>query len=165
MENFFVDNFLRTYHTKDPKEIIIDLDATDDRIHGNQEGSYFHGYYGHYCYLPLYIFCEGYLLQAKLRPCNIDASSGSKEELARIIPKIREKWSKVRIIIRGDGGFCREEIMAWCEQNNVDYIFGLSKNERLKTKLFKQMKKAKVKYYIPKLFKFGYIPQSIDLWV
>jgi len=97
IENYFVNIFLKTYHTKNPKEIIIDLDATDDRIHGKQENAYFHGYYGHYCYLPLYIFCEGYLLQAKLIPCNIDASEGAKEELERIIPMIRNQWRDVKI--------------------------------------------------------------------
>jgi hypothetical protein len=130
-----------------PTEIIIDVDATDDRIHGNQEGKYFHGYYGDYCYLPLYIFCKNYLLAAKLRPCNIDASEGTREELEKIIPQIRKKWPNVRIIIRGDAGFCRDEIMSLCEENNVEYIFGLAKNNRLLKKLYKKMKKARAKYY------------------
>jgi len=146
IENYFINNFLMTYPDV-PTEIIIDVDATDDRIHGNQEGKYFHGYYGDYCYLPLYIFCENYLLAAKLRPCNIDASEGTKEELERIIPQIKEKWPNVRIIIRGDAGFCRDEIMSWCEENNVEYVFGLAKNNRLLKKLYKKMKKARVKYY------------------
>ena len=146
IENYFVDQFLMTYPNI-PSEIIIDIDATDDRIHGDQEGKYFHGYYGDYCYLPLYIFCENYLLAAKLRPCNIDASDGTKEELERIISQIRQKWPNVRIIIRGDAGFCRDEIMAWCEENNVDYIFGIPKNNRLLKKLYKKMKKARAKYY------------------
>jgi hypothetical protein len=146
IENYFVDKFLNTY-PETPEEIIIDVDATDDLIHGNQEGKYFHGYYGDYCYLPLYIFCENYLLSAKLRPCNIDASDGTKEELERIILQIREKWPKVRIIIRGDAGFCRDEIMSWCEQNNVYYVFGIAKNNRLLKKMYKKMKKARAKYY------------------
>lgn len=146
IENYFVHNFLITYPTI-PSEIIIDVDATDDRIHGNQEGKYFHGYYGDYCYLPLYIFCGSYLLQAKLRECNIDASKGTTEELMRIIPMIREKWPNVKIIVRGDAGFCRDEIMSWCEENNVDYIFGIAKNNRLLKKMYKKMKKARSKYY------------------
>lgn len=146
IENYFVDKFLNTY-PKTPKEIIIDVDATDDLIHGDQEGKYFHGYYGDYCYLPLYIYCENYLLAAKLRPCNIDASKGTKEELERIIAQIRQKWSNVQIIIRGDAGFCRDEIMVWCEKNNVDYIFGISKNNKLLKKMYKKMKKARAKYY------------------
>jgi hypothetical protein len=146
IEKYFVEKFLSSY-SKAPKEIIIDVDATDDLIYGNQEGKYFHGYYGDYCYLPLYIFCDNHLLQAKLRPCNIDASAGTKEELERIIGQIREKWSNVNIIIRGDSGFCRDEIMSRCEANNVYYIFGIPKNNRLLKTMYKKMKKAKAKYY------------------
>jgi hypothetical protein len=146
IENYFIEKFLTTYPSA-PREIIIDVDATDDSIHGNQEGKYFHGYYGDYCYLPLYIFCENYLLQAKLRPCNIDASEGTKEELKKIIPKIRQKYTNVKIIIRGDAGFCRDEIMSWCEENNVDYVFGIAKNNRLLKQMYKKMKKARSKYY------------------
>jgi hypothetical protein len=130
IESFFVEIFL-SQHKKPLKEIIIDLDATDDKIHGNQEGRFFHGYYDCYCYLPLYIFCGDDLLGAKLRPSNIDASLGAKEEIERIVSQIREKWTNVRITIRGDSGFCRNEIMSWCEENNVYYIFGHAKNSRL----------------------------------
>ena len=115
-----------------PKQIWLDLDATDDPLHGTQEGRFFHGYYGHYCYLPLYIFWGEALLCARLRPSNIDASAGSVEELDRIVAQIRQRWPQVRIIIRGDSGFCREEIMAWCEANQVDFVLGLAKNDRLK---------------------------------
>ena len=102
-------------HAQAPPQIILDLDSTDDPLHGNQEGRFFHGYYGHYCYLPLYIFCGEHLLCARLRPANIDGAAGSVEELARLVQQIRQAWPEVRIIVRGDSGFCREELMAWCE--------------------------------------------------
>jgi len=114
-----------------PAAIWLDLDATDDPIHGQQEGRFFHGYYGHYCYLPLYIFCGEHLLCARLRPADIDASAGSVEELARIIRQIRRRWPQTRIGIRGDSGFCREPVMAGCEAQGVDYVLGLARNERL----------------------------------
>jgi DDE family transposase len=133
-------------HSEPPEEIILDLDATDDPLHGNQEGRFFHGYYGHYCYLPLYIFCGEFLLCARLRPSNIDASAGSVGELKRIVKQIRGVWPKVRIVVRGDSGFCREELMAWCEAEGVDYLLGLAKNERLKKKIKKEMQKAKRLY-------------------
>lgn len=145
VETAFVDIFLNA-HREAPESIIIDLDATDDLIHGNQEGRFFHGYYGNYCYLPLYIFCGGFLLAAKLRSSNIDASAGTIDELSRIIPLIRARWPKVKIIVRGDSGFCREDIMAWCEQNNVDYLFGLAKNSRLLGAIEQQIKKAGKRY-------------------
>lgn len=141
IEKLLVDCFLDA-HCEAPESIVIDFDATDDPIHGDQEGRFFHGYYGNYCYLPLYIFCGDFLLAAKLRSSNIDASAGTVEELARIVPQIRERWPLVKIIIRGDSGFCREEIMAWCEGNGVDYLFGLAKNNRLLGKIERQMKKA-----------------------
>ena len=142
VENLFVDLFLDGQR-KVPKSIILDLDATDDPVHGNQEGRFFHGYYGHYCYLPLYITCGDFLLCAKLRPSNIDASAGSVEELERIISRIRARWPKVKIMIRGDGGFCREEIMSWCESKRVDFVLGLAKNERLKAKIEVEIEQAK----------------------
>ena len=115
-----------------PTQIVLDLDATDDPLHGQQEGRFFHGYYGSYCYLPLYIFCGEALLCARLRPSNIDAAAGSVEELDRIVGQIRAAWPAVKICIRGDSGFCRDAIMTWCEENGVDYVIGLAKNERLK---------------------------------
>jgi hypothetical protein len=118
-------------HPTPPEEIIIDLDATDDPLHGHQEGRFFHGYYDCYCYLPLYIFCGRHLLAAKLRPANIDASAGAVEEIAGIVAQIRAGWPTVRIILRADSGFAREALMAWCEANGVDFIFGLAKNGRL----------------------------------
>src|SRR6202167_1258305 len=130
IEALFVDLFLEA-HAKAPKEIILDLDATDDPLHGLQEGRFFHGYYDCYCYLPLYVFCGRHLLAAKLRPSNIDGSAGAKEEIARIVGQIRARWPRVRILLRGDSGFCREELMSWCEVNRVDFLFGLARNPRL----------------------------------
>ena len=130
VEQLFVELFLQAYPTP-PEEIVLDLDATDDPVHGRQEGRFFHGYYDAYCYLPLYIFCGEHLLCAKLRPSNIDASAGALDELERIVAQIRARWPEVRIVIRGDSGFCREPIMAWCEANGVDYVLGLARNARL----------------------------------
>jgi len=129
-------------HRDPPPEIVLDLDCTDDPLHGEQEGRFFHGYYGHYCYLPLYIFCGDHLLGARLRPSNIDASAGCVEELERIVGQIRQAWSQVKITLRGDSGFCREELMAWCEQNQVDYVLGLAKNERLKAESVAELRQA-----------------------
>jgi hypothetical protein len=130
IEALFVDVFLEA-HRRAPGQIILDLDATDDPLHGNQEGRFFHGYYDCHCYLPLYIFCGRHLLAAKLRRSNIDASAGAVEEIARIVAQIRRRWPKVRILLRGDSGFAREALMAWCEANRVDFLFGLARNERL----------------------------------
>jgi Transposase DDE domain group 1 len=134
IESLFVDLFLDA-HNKPPKQIVLDLDATDDPLHGNQEGRFFHGYYDCYCYLPLYIFCGRHLLAAKLRRANVDAASGAVEETARIVGQIRGRWPRVRILLRGDSGFCRDALMAWCEANQVDYVFGLARNERLEQAL------------------------------
>jgi len=142
---FFTDIFLQSY-AKPPSTIVLDLDATDDLIHGHQLGRFFHGYYKNYCFLPLYIFCGEHLLCARLRPSDIDASAGSVKELDRIVRQIRSEWPDVRIIIRGDSGFCREPIMSWCERNDVDYVLGLAKNERLKKEIVDQMQQAKKLY-------------------
>ena len=130
IEGLFVDLFLDS-HAATPRRIILDLDATDDPLHGHQEGRFFHGYYDCYCYLPLYVFCGKQLLAAKLRRSNIDASAGAKDELARIVGQIRGRWPRVEILLRADSGFAREELMVWCEANAVDYVFGLARNERL----------------------------------
>src|SRR5271168_774748 len=130
IEGLFVDLFLEAHATA-PKEIILDLDATDDPLHGHQEGRFFHGYYDCYCYLPLYVFCGRHLLAAKLRPSNIDGSAGAKEEIARIVGQIRARWPGTRILLRADSGFAREALMAWCEQSRVDFVFGLARNARL----------------------------------
>src|SRR5271169_3254485 len=130
IKGLFVDLFLEA-HDRAPNEIILDLDATDDRLHGHQEGRFFHGYYDCYCYLPLYVFCGRHLLAAKLRPSNIDASAGSVEEVARIVAQIRRRWPRTRILLRADSGFAREALMAWCERSRVDFVFGLTRNARL----------------------------------
>ena len=126
-----------------PEEIVIDLDATDDRLHGNQEGRFFHGYYGDYCYLPLYLFIGEQLVCARLRESNQDASAGAVEEVERIVARLRRRWPEARIILRADSGFCREELMSWCEQNGVDYVFGLAKNARLTKRIRKALNKAR----------------------
>ena len=130
IEALFVDLLLEA-HDRPPQQIILDLDATDDPLHGDQEGRFFHGYYDCYCYLPLYVFCGRHLLAAKLRPSNIDASAGSVEEVARIVAQIRRRWPRTRILLRANSGFAREALMAWCEMNQVDFVFGLARNARL----------------------------------
>ncbi len=143
-ERFFVDHFLRRYNSGcQPGQIILDLDATDDPLHGKQEGRFFHGFYNCYCYLPLYIFCDDYLLAAKLRPSDIDAAQGADEELERIVAQIREVWPKVKIVVRGDSGFCREWLMSWCEEKGVEYLFGIARNERLRVAIESEMEQAR----------------------
>src|SRR5258707_2918991 len=134
IKRLFVDLFLEA-HGRPAKQIILDLDATDDPVHGNQEGRFFHGYYDCYCYLPLYVFCGDQLLVAKLRKADIDASAGAADEIARVIARIRARWPKVRIILRADSGFAREELMAWCEANDVEFLFGLAQNARLNAEI------------------------------
>ena len=145
VDRTLVDLFLAA-HREPPQQIILDLDSTDDPLHGQQEGRFFHGYYGHYCYLPLYIFCGEMLLCARLRPSNIDGAAGSVEELQRIVAQIRETWPEVKVIVRGDSGFCREELMAWCEANQVEYVLGLAKNERLKAEIAAELQQAFEQY-------------------
>lgn len=142
IEQLIVDLFLDA-HAKPPREIVLDLDATDDPLHGDQEGRFFHGYYDCYCYLPLYVFCGRHLLASKLRRSNIDASAGSVEEMDRIVGQIRARWPRVKIVLRADSGFAREALMAWCEENRVDYVFGLSRNARLEARISGALAKAK----------------------
>jgi hypothetical protein len=130
IERLLVDLFLEAHRTA-PRQVVLDLDATDDPLHGHQEGRFFHGYYDCYCYLPLYVFCGSQLLAAKLRRSNIDASAGAVEEGARIVARIRTRWPGAAILLRADSGFAREALMTWCEANRVDYLFGLARNERL----------------------------------
>jgi hypothetical protein len=130
-------------HRSPPEEIILDLDATDDPLHGQQEGRFFHGYYGHYCYLPLYVFCGDPLLCARLRTANGDASAGALDEVQRIVSHLRQHWPAVRIILRADSGFCREELMRWCEDHQVDYVFGLARNRRLEAMLGEALAEAR----------------------
>ena len=141
IEALFVDLFLEA-HAKAPKEIVLDLDATDDPLHGHQEGRFFHGYYDCYCYLPLYVFCGRHLLAAKLRPSNIDGSAGAVEEVARIVAHIRARWPKTRLLLRADSGFAREALMVWCEENRVDFVFGLARNARLVAEIAVQLLEA-----------------------
>src|SRR4051812_24222108 len=143
VERLFVSLFLQA-HARPPERIVLDLDATDDPIHGHQLGRFFHGYYKNYCYLPLYIFCGDHLLCARLRPANIDASAGAVKHLRRIVAQIREAWPEVRVLIRGDSGFCREEILRWCEDNGVDYLVGLAKNKRLSGMIVEELEQARV---------------------
>jgi hypothetical protein len=145
IERLFVDLFLQA-HPAAPARLVLDLDATDDPLHGHQEGRFFHGYYKEFCYLPLYVFCGEYLLAARLRTADNDASYGSVEELERIIAQIRAVWPEVRILLRADSGFCREELMAWCEMHGVDYLFGLAKNSRLVEALAPALADAHARY-------------------
>jgi hypothetical protein len=141
VDRLLVELFLQG-HTQAPGEIILDLDATDDPLHGKQEGRFFHGYYGCYCYLPLYIFCGEHLLCARLRRSDIDASAGALEDVQRIVGQIRARWPAVSIIVRADSGFARDALMAWCEEQSVDYVFGLAKNARLRRMLAKELYEA-----------------------
>jgi Transposase DDE domain group 1 len=118
-------------HAVAPQRIVLDIDTTDMALHGNQEDRFFHGYYGHCCYLPLYIFCGDHVLCARLRPSNVGSAVGSKKEVERIVTQIREHWPKVEIILRGDSGFCSDDLMTWCEQNRVDFVVGMARNRRL----------------------------------
>src|SRR5712692_7724840 len=142
LDKLLVDLFLEA-HPRAPRKIVLDLDATDTPLHGRQEARFFHGYYGHYCYLPLYVFCGDHLLCARLRPSNQDASAGSLEEVERIVRQIRARWPKVSIILRADSGFCREELLAWCEKHAVEYVFGFARNQRLRRIIGRAMQQAK----------------------
>jgi len=166
IQQFFLDVFFQA-HEQPPTRIVLDLDATDDPIHGHQAGRFFHGYYMNYCYLPLYIFCGEHLLCAKLRPSNIDGSAGSLKEIQRLVTQIRARWPQVPIVVRGDSGFCREPIMAWCEQNGVDYVFGLAKNDRLIAEISQELAEAKQEFektqQASRVYKdFSY--QTLDSW-
>jgi hypothetical protein len=136
-----VDLFLEA-HSEIPERIILDIDTTDDPLHGQQEGRFFHGYYREYCYLPLYVFCGEHLLCARLRMANIDAAADSVPELEPIVARIRQRWPQVKIVLRGDSGFCREKLMAWCESQAVDYVFGLAQNARLNRQIEAEMEQA-----------------------
>jgi hypothetical protein len=141
LDELLVSLFLES-HSSAPEEIILDIDTTDLPLHGQQEGRFFHGYYDCYCYLPLYIFCGEHVLCARLRQSNSDASAGSLLEIERVVGQIRAAWPEVRIILRADSGFCRNELMSWCENNRVDYVFGLARNKRLRRIIGRQMQEA-----------------------
>ena len=142
LDALLVDIFLEA-HTTPPAQMVLDLDVTDTPLHGEQEQRFFHGYYGHYCYLPLYIFCGEHLLCARQRSSNQDASAGARQEVERIVEQIRARWPQVEIILRADSGFCREELMAWCEAHQVHYVFGLARNQRLERKIAPALGQAK----------------------
>lgn len=141
IDRLLVDVYLES-QAKAPERIVIDLDATDTPLHGKQEGRFFHGFYDHYCYLPLYIFAGDQILGVRLREANQDASAGSVEEIERIVAQIRARWPQTQIILRADSGFCREPLMKWCEDNRVDYVFGLARNQRLRRSIGKAMRQA-----------------------
>jgi Transposase DDE domain group 1 len=145
VERLLVTLFLQA-HRQPPRRIVLDVDATDDPIHGHQLGRFFHGYYKGYCYLPLYIFCGDHLLCARLRPSDIDASAGALKQLQRIVAQIRAAWPGVEIVIRGDSGFCREPIMAWCEAHGVDYLLGLAQNPRLVAMIAAEQEQAREEF-------------------
>lgn len=142
VEDLLVELFLEA-HPVPPGEIVLDFDATDDPLHGRQEGRFFHGYYGHYCYLPLYVFAGDHLLVAKLRTADRDGADGALDELRRLVSRIREAWPSTRVVVRGDSGFCRDAIMAWCEDNGVSYILGLARNARLSRAIETEMAAAR----------------------
>jgi hypothetical protein len=145
VDELLVSVFLEA-HASAPERIVLDLDVTDLPLHGHQEGRFFHGYYDSYCYLPLYIFCGEHLLCARLRTANQDASAGSRAEVERIVQQIRQAWPEVKIILRADSGFCREELMKWCEEQGIYYVFGFARNERLRRLIDLPMQQAEQQY-------------------
>jgi len=166
VEQLLIDLFLQAHH-QPPEQIVLDFDATDDPVHGDQLGRFFHGYYKHYCYLPLYVFCGDHLLCAKLRPSNIDAAMGTVKILRQIVQRIRATWPQIRIVVRADSGFCREPIMAWCEANQVDYVLGLAKNKRLTAAIDEELAEAQRRYQgsgqAARLFK-DFMYQTLESW-
>jgi hypothetical protein len=147
IDALLTDLFIES-HAEAPEQIVLDLDATDIPLYGHQPERFFHGYYDSYCYLPLYIFAGDQLLCARLRPSNVDGAAGALDEVKHIVAQLRSKWPKVRIVLRADSGFCREELMAWCEadQNRVDYLFGLARNKRLQKIIGQPMHEARLKH-------------------
>ena len=146
LDAFFVDTFLNSTR-RPPKQIVLDVDATDDPLHGHQQGRFFHGYYDCYCYLPLYIFCGDHLLTAKLKTANLDPGTEALPDIQQVVAQIRRRWPRVKIILRADSGFCREDLMGWCEQVGIFYVFGLARNARLLKRLAKELKKARKRYF------------------
>lgn len=143
IDELMVEVFLESY-PQAPERIVLDVDATDLPLHGQQEGRFFHGYYDEYCYLPLLIFCGEQVLCARLREANRDASAGSLAEIQRIVTQIRNRWPEVKITLRADSGFCRQELMGWCESHQVDYVFGLARNKRLRKVIGRQLHEAQL---------------------
>jgi hypothetical protein len=145
VDDLLVDMFLESL-TIAPEQIILDIDTTDMALHGKQEGRFYHGHYGHYCYLPLYIFCGDHVLCSRLRPSSIGPAVGSRKEMERVVTQIRLRWPEVRIVVRGDSGFCVDELMTWCEQNRVDYVFGMARNKRLEGLIANALAEAKQQF-------------------
>ena len=145
VDELLVNVFIES-HEKAPGEIVLDMDTTDLPLHGKQEGRFFHGYYDNYCYLPLYVFCGDHVLCARLREANHDAAFGCLAEIQRIVKQIRAAWPEVKIVLRGDSGFCRNELMSWCENNDVDYLFGMARNQRLRRIIGQQMHEATLQW-------------------
>jgi len=145
MSKVLVEQFIAS-HATPPEELVLDFDATDDAVHGNQEGRFFHGYYDHYCFLPLYVTCGQQLLVAYLRPANIDGAKHSRAVLKLLVTRFRRVWPNVKIIFRADSGFCRWRMMRWCDRNGVDYIMGLAKNDVLKRLARRSMTTARWQY-------------------
>jgi len=145
VDELLVQVFVESY-VEPPEQIVLDIDTTDLPLHGKQEGRFFHGYYDHYCYLPLFVFCGEQVLCARLREANSDASAGSRGEIERIVGQIRRAWPEVKIILRGDSGFCRDELMSWCEANRVEYVFGLARNKRLRKILGLPLHQARLEW-------------------
>jgi hypothetical protein len=141
VDELLVKVFIESYGEA-PAEIVLDVDTTDLPLHGKQEGRFFHGYYDNYCYLPLYVFCGEHVLCARLREANHDASFGCLQEIRRIVAQVRAAWPEVKIVLRGDSGFCRNELMSWCEDHRVDFVFGLARNQRLRKIIGAQMHEA-----------------------
>ena len=140
-----VDQFIASFK-RTPKRLVLDFDATDDRVHGNQEGSEFHGYYDHYCFLPLYVFCQDQLLVSYLRNSRIDGAKHAWAILSLLVKRFRQVWPKVKITFRGDSGFCRHKLLSWCERHGVDYMVGLAKNDRLNACLEPLMREAEERH-------------------
>jgi len=145
VDELLVNVFLES-HDEAPAEIVLDMDTTDLPLHGKQEGRFFHGYYDNYCYLPLYVFCGDHVLCARMREANHDAAYGCLQEIQRIVKQIRMAWPEVRIVLRGDSGFCRNELMSWCENNGVDFLFGMARNKKLRRIIGQQMHEATVQW-------------------
>jgi hypothetical protein len=165
MAKVFVETFIRSYK-RPPKELILDFDATDDRVHGKQEGRFFHGYYDGYCFLPLYVFCGDHLLVSHLRPSNIDAALHSRAILKLLVHRFRQVWPKVRIIVRADSGFCRWKMMKWCDRNEVFYVLGLARNSVLEkmAKPYMQRAEAAFKRTNTKQRRFHEIKYAAGTW-
>ena len=144
LDALLLDVFIEAHRRQPkPRSIILDLDNTDIPLYGAQEGRHYHGHYQNYCYLPLYVFCGRHLLLARHKRSNVEGASGSVEEVTRMVAKIRRAWPRVRITLRGDSGFAREALMAWCEANRVDYVFGLAGNRRLEKEMTGELAQAK----------------------